>query len=157
IHWRALAIAIRSASRRLALIGVLCAGTRMMPLTAAGAGVVQGAAIVVTLAVRGRAEVFAGSWACAGSMIWRSRSSRWFGVRLTNELPVTMARHRDRPVAVTKAAAMPSASCSACLFAGPRPSPGSDPRGMAPALLFWESQGHQENSYGCNGGALEVE
>ena len=42
IHWRALAIAIRRASRRLALIGVLCAGVWMMPLTEAGTGLVQG-------------------------------------------------------------------------------------------------------------------
>src|SRR5438128_1305909 len=66
IHWRALTIAIRSASRRLALIGVLCAGTWMMPLTAAGTGLVQGTAIVVTLAVGRPAEVFTGSCACVG-------------------------------------------------------------------------------------------
>src|SRR5438094_7844681 len=35
IQLRALAIAIRRASRRPGLIGVLCAGTWMMPLTAA--------------------------------------------------------------------------------------------------------------------------
>ena len=47
IHWRALAIAIRRASRRSGLIGVLWAGTCMMPLTLAGTGLVQGRAIVV--------------------------------------------------------------------------------------------------------------
>src|SRR6516225_9474928 len=46
-------------------------------------GLVQGTAIVVTLAVARPAEVFAGLWACAGSLIWRSRSSRWFGVNVT--------------------------------------------------------------------------
>src|SRR5262249_31891847 len=45
----------------------------------AGTGLVQGTAIVVTLAVRRPAEVFAGLWACAGC----SRSSRWFGVNVT--------------------------------------------------------------------------
>ena len=38
------------------LIGVLCAGTWMMPLTAAGTGLVQGTVIVVTLAMRGADE-----------------------------------------------------------------------------------------------------
>jgi len=57
IHWRASAIAIRSVSRRLALIGVLCAGTWMMPLTAVGAGLVQGT-VIVSLAI---GELFAGS------------------------------------------------------------------------------------------------
>src|SRR5262249_61607939 len=83
VHRRALGIAIEVASRWLALSGLLCGGTWIMPLTAAGTGLVQGTAIVVTLAVGRPAEVFAGSWACAGSMIWRSRSSRWFGVNVT--------------------------------------------------------------------------
>src|SRR5262249_32075106 len=99
IHWWALAIAIRSASRRLALIGVLCAGTWMMPLTAAGAGLVQGTAIVVTLGVGRPAEVFAGLWACAGSLIWRGRSARWFGVS------VTRSRWRSRRSARAQMAA----------------------------------------------------
>src|SRR5262249_22230987 len=52
-------------------------------LDGGGTGLVQGTAIVVTLAIGRPAELFAGSWACAGSMIWRSRSSRWFGVNVT--------------------------------------------------------------------------
>src|SRR5467141_1177520 len=86
IHWRALAIAIRRASRRLALIGVLCAGTWMMPLTVAETGLVQGTAIVVALAVGRPAEVFAGSWARAGSMIWRSKLEMVWGQCHTLEM-----------------------------------------------------------------------
>jgi hypothetical protein len=51
IHSRAFAIAIRRASRRPGRIGVLCAGTWTMPLTAAGTGFRQGTAIVFTPAI----------------------------------------------------------------------------------------------------------
>src|SRR5262249_56611277 len=81
IHWRALAIAIRRASRRLALIGVLCAGTWMMPLTAAGAGLVPGAGIVVAVAIGEPHEpAFSGAWGGGGSGDWRRRSAQLFRV-----------------------------------------------------------------------------
>ena len=46
IQLRAFAIAMSRASRREGVIGVLCAGTWTMPLTAAGTGLVQGTVIV---------------------------------------------------------------------------------------------------------------
>jgi hypothetical protein len=73
------------------VIGVLCAGTWTMPLTAAGTGVVQGMVIVVTFAMGGADEsLLAGLWACAAATLWRSRSSRRFGVN------VTRSRRRSR-------------------------------------------------------------
>src|SRR5262249_34679097 len=66
IHRRALAIAIKSASRRPAFIGGLWTGTWMMPLTAAGAGVGPGAGLVGAPPVRRPPWGVFGAWAWGG-------------------------------------------------------------------------------------------
>src|SRR5262245_66067240 len=81
---RALAIAISRVSRRDGVIGVLCAGTWMMPLTAAGTGLVQGRHIVVTFPLRVADEpLVAALSACAAWRLCRSRSSRRVRVNVT--------------------------------------------------------------------------
>src|SRR5215218_9755931 len=138
----ALAIAISRASRRDGVIGVLCTGTWMMPLTAAGTGLAQGTLIVVTFAMGGADQsLLAVLWACGASRLCRSRSSRWFGVNITR------SRWRSRrsrslsgncspePLALRwlRSAATTNASISA---AGTRPT---NPAGRRfPCSTAWE-------------------